>query len=477
MEGWEQETDTLLMQVPAIGCGFRKTWFDGAQQSRFVPALNLVVDNEATSLGEAPQVAEVIEGVFPHHIRRDIALGRYRPVPMGPEEHEARTLLEVQCYYDLDGDGVEEPYIVTIDEKERRLLRIVADFGPDQVRVADDGSIGFIERPTYYTKYEFWPDPEGKFYNPGLAHFLHQHAGVINTIINQMLDASTAAVSGGGFIASGLQIQGKGQASSLRFMPGEYKTVQATGDQLRTGFVERTFPQLSPVQFNLLDMILGAARDIASIKDVLSGDASNQGQVGTTLALIEQGLQQFTATYKRVYRALKHEFGLLFVNIGKYADERTVAEYVELLDDPEADFARDFNPADMDIRPVSDPSSVTKMQQMARAQFLLGTIDPLMAAGGDVREVMRRAYEAADVEDIDKLLPEPQPDPMAMMAGKVELENKAADTEAKKAKAMRDATEARVAAAEAGVSQQRADNESAGLQIKALEAGVNAARG
>lgn len=480
MANWEAETSTLLYQMPAIGCGFRKVWFDGEKhQSRFVPAMKLVVDNDSTSLADAPQIAEEIDGVFPHQIRRDIRTGKYREIALDPEEKEGRLLVEAQCYFDLDGDGLEEPYVVTIDHKSKQVLRVVPDFGPEQVKIVG-GEIAFIERRTFYQKYEFLPHPEGKFYNPGLAHILDQYGEVINTLVNQLIDANTAITAGGGFIASGLRIQGQGQSSSLRFRPGEYKTVSVTGDQLRNGIVERTYPQLSPVMFNLLELILGAAEGLASIKDVLSGDASNNGQVGTTLALIEQGLQVFNAIYKMIFLGLKGEFTLLFDNVGRYADERLAAEYVELLDDPEANFVEDFNRTNMDIRPISDPSSVTKMQKMARAQFLMGTIEPLNLVGGDAREVLRRVYEAADVEDIDKLLPPPNP-----MAEQMRQADAMATIKGKEAKAMKDEADAQAKGAkihldfaklqqEGGADAARIAIDEARVAIDAFEAGMNA---
>jgi chaperonin GroES len=465
MKDWEGETDTLLMQMPAIGCAFRKVWFDGERHnSRFVPALKLVVSNDAKSLADAPQIAEEIDGVFPHQIKRRIANGEYRTMELGAEETEARMLIEAQCYYDVDEDGIEEPYIVTMDHEKRKVLRIVPDFDETGIVLKDDGSVLAIDRRTYYVKYEFLPHPEGKFYNIGLAHLLDQYGEVINTIVNQMIDANHAATAGGGFVASGLRIQGQGQSSTLTFRPGEYKTVPVTGGALREGMVERTLRGLSPVMFQLLELILGAAREIASIKDILSGEAANTGQVGTTLALIEQGLQAFTAIYKRVYRGMKAEFTLLFGNIGRFADDAMVREYVELLDDPEADFAKDFASADMDIRPVSDPSTVTKMQQMARAQFIMGTMPALQAAGGDVREALRRTYEAADVEDIDKLLPEPKPNPMAEMAMQLQAADAQAGIKERESKALRNTVEAQARAAEAGL---KADD----LSLKAMELG------
>lgn len=477
MEDWETETDTLLMQMPAIGCAFRKVWFDGEKhQSRFVPALKLVVDNDSKTLMDAPQIAEEIDGVFPHQIKRDMRAGKYREIEFDAEDNASRMLIEAQCYYDLDEDGMDEPYIVTVDFKTRQVLRVVPDFGLDTVKTGPQGELLAIERNRYYVKYEFLPHPEGKFYNIGLAHLLDQYGEVINTIVNQMIDANHAATAGGGFVASGLRIQGQGQSSTLTFRPGEYKTVPVTGGALRDGLVERTLPNLSPVMFQLLELILGAAREIASIKDILSGDASNNGQVGTTLALIEQGLQVFTAIYKRVYRGLKGEFTLLFENVGRYANEDTAREYAELLDDMAADFAKDFALGDMDIRPVSDPSSVTRMQQLSRAQFVLGTVEMLTNVGGDAREALRRVYEAADVDDIDKLLPPPPPpNPLAEMAGKVELDNKVADTEAKRARAAKDMAEAGAVPMKLQTDIGRLSVDQAKADVAAFVAGVGVA--
>lgn len=471
MQGWESETDTLLFQMPAIGCGFRKTWFDGQNhQSRFVPALRLVVNNDSPSLEAAPQITEEIDGTYPHQIMRDIRTGKYRDIVLDPEEKGARLLIEAQCYYDLDGDGMDEPYIVTIDHKSRQLLRVVPDFGAEQVKISERG-IAYIERRTFYTKYEFLPNPEGKFYNIGLAHLLDQYGQVINTLLNQMLDANTAAIAGGGFIGSGLRIQGQGQSSSLRFRPGEYKTVSMNGGAIREAIVERTTPNLSAVSFQLLEFILGAAQNIASIKDVLSGDASNNGQVGTTLALIEQGLQVFTAIYKRVYRGLKAEFTLLFDNIGRYADEATQEQYLDLLDDPQANIQADFDQNDMDICPVSDPSSVTQMQRLARAQFVLSTVPTLQAVGGDAKAALRKVYEAANVDDIDQLLPDPGPE--AQMGQQLQMADAQATIKGKEAKATLDEASAAAKIADTQIKNGSLQLNQAKAEFEALKDGMS----
>jgi chaperonin GroES len=425
MYDWEADTDNLLIQLPVVGCVFRKLGFNVAKQqheSFMVSALRIVVPEGARSCETTPRLTEEIPDVYPHEINEKIRSGFYREVviPYDEEKAGSRMLLEQHRLIDLDGDGIEEPYIVTVDLETEQVLRIEPNFAPEDVRTDEQGNAISVEKGKFYIKYDFFPHPQGKFYGIGLGHLLAQVGAVVDTALNQLMDAGAAQTAGGGFIASGVRLQGR--QSAIRFAPGEYKTVDGvTGGQLRDAIVERTLPNVSPVTYQVLDLILGAAREISGVKDVITGDASNMGQVGTTLALIEQGLMVFNAVYKRVYRALKEEFTLLYHNLGKYGVEQSAADYAEVMDDPAADFAADFSAKDMDIRPVSDPSSVTRMQKMARAQFLIGTME---LPGANAPEILKRVYEAADMEDVDKLIMQPSgPDPM--------VEAKAAESQSK----------------------------------------------
>lgn len=412
MEDWESDTDTLLMQLPIVGCGFRKVWYDSdrrEQKAAYVPALRILVPEGARSCETTPRLTEEIPDVYPGEISEKMRSGYYRQVVLelqAENEDNPRLLLEQHRMMDLDEDGLDEPYIVTVDKASQRVLRIEANFGPENIRLAEDGTVLGVDKGRYYIKYDFFPHPEGKFYGIGLGHLLKQLGDIIDKTINQIVDAQNAANAGGGFIGSGVRLQARGGGSTVRFAPGEYKTVDVPGSVLRDAIVERTLPSVSPVTFQVLDMILGAAQDIAGAKDVLTGDASNTGQVGTTLALIEQGLQVFNAVYKRIFRSLKDEFALIFDNISKYGGEEAARDYAEVMDDPEADFEKDFNSKDLDIRPVSDPASVTRMQRMARAQFLMGTVQ---IPGANPPAILKRVYEAADVENPEELILPPAP--------------------------------------------------------------------
>jgi chaperonin GroES len=437
MKGWEDDTDALLMQLPTVGCVFRKVWFDKYKgvQSMMLPALNLLVPKKTRDLESAPRITEKICDVFPHEIRKHLNTGYYKvikaeesddPLAMDEEGEDsgARLLLEQHRWIDLDDDGVDEPYILTVDHSTRTVLRLEANFAMEDIKADEQGKVYCIERRDYYVKYGMFPHPKGEFYDIGLGHLLKKLGATIDTALNQLMDAGTAQTAGGGFIGAGVRLQGRGNRGVVRMTPGEYRVVDVSGDSLRNGIFERTLPNVSPVTFQVLDFILGFAREISGVKDVLTGEAPNQAPVGSTLALIEQGLQVFNATAKRFFRSAKAEYTLIYDNLRLYGGEAAAKDYVNILDEA-ADFNADFNAKDLDIRPVSDPSTVTRMQKVAKAQVIQGTIPILAQVGGDPREAIRRVYEAADIEDIDKLLPPPQPppppDPMQQKAMSVQI--------------------------------------------------------
>jgi chaperonin GroES len=418
MDDWESDTDTMLLQLPIVGCAFRKTWYADECKSAYVPAMRLVVPNDAKSLETSPRVTEEIPDVYPYQIQQRQRSGFYRMVDlvhMDDDTQKPRMLLEQHRLDDLDGDGIDEPYVVTVDKETGEVLRVEYGGWPE-----GDGFDRFMP----YTKYEFIPDPRGGFYSIGFGHLLDQITEVVNTSINQLIDAGHAQIAGGGFIASGLRLQGGGQTSKLTWRPGEYKTVNATGGQLREGIYERTFPNPSPVAFQMLDMMLGAAKDITSTSDVMTGEAASSAPVGTTLALIEQGLQVFTAIYKRVYRSLKAEFRTLYETIADYGNAE---DYLEVVDDPEASFEADFMTEGKDVCPVSDPSVATRMQAQAKGSMLL----QMVGKGLNDRAVFLRAFQAFDIDDAEDLLPPmapqgPPPEAQAAMQAKMGREQAAA---------------------------------------------------
>lgn len=450
--GWEDDLDTALHQIPIIGCAFKKTYPDRmakcGYRSDLISAFDLVVNQRAKSLETVPRITHVFP-LYPHEIGERKRSGWFLDVELGlgeegDDQDAPHMFLEMHCWHDLDGDGTPEPWIVTVHEKTERVVRVKPCFTMDRLTLDKErGVIVRIKRMDYFTCIPFIPDPEGGFYPVGFGHLLEPLSDVIDTTINQMIDAGTLQNAGGGFVGGGVSL-GKGK-SEVRITPGVYRRVESAGPDLRQAIVHHEHPGPSQVLFNLLGMIVEAGKDVAAVKDILSGEMPKGATATGTMAVIEQGLKVFTAIYKRIYRALGREYRLIFEINKAYGDQQ---RYLSFFDMPPEMIANDFN-GDMDIVPVSDPNNITDMQRLAKAQFVLE-----QSAGGqnpvvDHFAATKRAFEAARIENVEELLKQPQPDPVQQAGAMAEIGQIAASTD--KTRAETDKLAAEAAAARAAI--------------------------
>lgn len=472
MPEWESDTDAMLLALPIVGAAFRKTFVDpdtGKVRSAYVPAMNLIVPQSATCLATTPRATEEMPDVYPYQIKSRMLTGAYLEqdiLDVGEDEQASRMLLEQYRFEDLDGDGLEEPYIVTVDKESGKVLRI--EPGWLNEHTDDQAVVTGHDRYMPYTLYSFIPDPKGRFYPIGFGHLLDPISDIVNTTINQMLDAGTAQIAGGGFISGGLRLQGSGQTSKLMFRPGEYKVVNAAPGQMQASIYERTFPNPSAVAMQMLELMLGAAKDISGTSDVITGQAPSTAPVGTTMALIEQGLQQFTAIYKRVFRAGKNEYRQLYDMIGSFGDAE---DYAEVVDDPQADFAKDFSPKNKDVMPVSDPTVSTKMQEAAKGTFLLSE----RGKGGNDRELSLAGFRALGIESPEQYWPAPKPPPGFEEAQALAKAGAEAEINVKKSSAAKNLADVQKIMREA--QQTALENGLAQAEIDAILGGVPALAG
>ena len=417
VENWESDVDTALHQIPIIGCAFKKVYADPQSDAGFgddlVSAFDLVVNQKAKSFETVPRVTHSFS-LYPNEIEERQRDGRFIEADLtlnsndGDDDDAPHMFLEQHRYDDLDGDGLKEPWIVTVHEDTQKVVRIKPAFKMDAVKYdMQRGKITKIPRVQYFVKIPFVPDPEGGFYDIGFGKLLESISDVIDTTINQMMDAGTLQNAGGGFMGGGIQPN----KSKIELKPGQYQTVQANGQDLRASIVNLEHPGPSPVLFQLLEMMIAAGKDIAAVKDVLTGETPSNQTATSTMAAIEQGLKVFSAIYKRIFRALKAEYRLIY-EINKTSLNQP--KYVALLDEPVEVTSHDYHD-EFDVMPVSDPNSITDMQRMAKASFVMEQVkegNPCI----NPFEATKRALEAARIDDVQKILVQPQPDPKAAIA-------------------------------------------------------------
>ena len=154
----------------------------------------------------------------------------------------------------------------------------------------------------------------------------------------------------------------------------------------------------------LLGFVEDAGRRFAAIADMQVGDGNQQAAVGTTVALLERGSKVMSAIQKRLHYAQKQEYRML----AKVFAESMPPTYPYNVWGAEA-FVKQMDFDDrVDVLPVSDPNIVSISQRLALAQtqLQLAQSNPQMH---NMYEAYRRIYEAVGVQNIEALLPPPQP--------------------------------------------------------------------
>ena len=403
--------DKLLVILPIIGCAFKKSFYDATEarnSSLLVYPKNLVVNYWAKSLETAPRLTEYVD-LYPYEIEEMKRAGLFLDEDYGPGDDTGvdpdapHRFYEQHRRIDLDGDGYPEPYIVTVHEASQKLARVVARFDPEGVLFSRaTNEITKVIPVHYYTKFDFLPNPDGGIYGVGFGQLLNPINESVNTTLNMMFDAGNLQNTGGGFLGKGLSMH----SGAVKFRLGEWKIVNAPGRTIKDSVVPFNHQGPSPVLFQLLGFLVEAGRDVARIKDVLTGDqAASQVPATTILALIEQGLKVFSAIFKRIHNALKSEYNKLYrLNRLFLEESATYRVGQETKQITRADYEKGSG-----VEPVSDPRTVSNMQRLGRAELLrMFLTDPFT----NPIEVRRRIFESAEIEDIEELLkPDGPPNP------------------------------------------------------------------
>ena len=447
---WERDVDKLVHALPCVGDMYKKVYFDPIKEmcvSELIFPDKLIINNSSRDIDSA--IVTQIINLYPQEIMQRIRSEMFcdfdyefedgdesnsttqqtsqdmRLTSQVASNTKLHTFLEQHTWLDLDDDGFPEPYVVTAHSESAKIVRIVKRFDKDGIKYNSKKQIRDIQAIKHFVHYSFIPSLDGSFFSLGFGHLLLNMNNAINTTLNQLIDAGHLNITGGGFISKGF---GKSKAGRMALAPGEWKIIDAGSDDLRNGIVPIPHPEPSSVLFTLLGALIDAGKGLGMLSDVLSGENAGNIQATTMISMVEQGMKQFRSIYKRIYKSEKDEFKLLYNENAKYL---TVEKYAEILDEPiiNVDVKSDFSKKGYDICPVADIDAVTNYQRMAMAQFYMSFLqDPFI----DPVELRKRIFSSANVEDIDKLvkLPQPQPDP-AIQIEQMRQDTKMKEIEAK----------------------------------------------
>lgn len=430
---WEPDTDKLLHMLPVIGTCFRKVYYDvidDLPQSDLCSPEDVVVNYNVPSFEKAHRVThryvlnhnDMIEqmrnGYFLNidldklpnedvdEYQWDTSLDTEEASVYEVDENKPHEFLEQHTFADLDGDGYAEPWIIVVHKASEQVVGIYPRFDETKVSHTQEGEILRIKPINYFVDYHFLRSPDGGFYSLGYGHLLYPLNEAINSLMNQLIDSGTLSNTNSGLISRDLKLKG----GKIEFKMGEFVPVDpGTTGRISDSVYKFEFNPPSPVLMQLLSLVIASAKEIASINEILTGDAKPQNSPAhSVMELANQGMKTFNAIAKRLHRSLKKEFELLYNLNYKYLDE---VQYFNYQDRQMAVVKEDYNPDDMDIAPVADPSLSSDVQKMTQANAMNQLLqNQAILPELKVNNIVREFFEALKIpkEKIDQFIFTPQ---------------------------------------------------------------------
>lgn len=443
---YRPELERLLTQLPVGGSQYMKFyWSDtlGAPNAEFVPIDDIVLPFEARNFFDLQRKFHWItmsEFTYEQRVQsglyRDLSLpaaygGSIEPTDSQREsdrvegksndyntENRDRIIFEGCIYDQIVGDnkapeGRAVPYLITIDKESRKVLSIYRNWNEHDDKYRE---IDYLVDFTFIPWRGVW----------GLS--LLQCVGGLPDALTGSLRAllDSALISN---LQGGIKLKGNPSGASLSVSPTQVTEVDSNGqDDIRKIYMPIPFNQPSPMLYQLLGLLTGAAKEVVGSAEESISDAGNNMPVGTTLALIEQGAKVFSSIHARLHDSQRRCLEILHrLNKDHLPEGKTVYGS----DDDDYVTRADFE-GQLDVRPVSDPNIFSETQRFAQIQFVMQSVIqaapviPQAMQLFDFRALYARAFELAKIPDYEEFLPEvPKPMPMnpadenvAMVLGK-----------------------------------------------------------
>jgi len=388
------ELEQLSTQLPLGGGQYMKFMWNSLHRrpcSEFIAIDDVYLPFAATNFYTAERKTHV-QYVTKFEYQRRVKSGMYRDVDLGapddPEYSKAsqandkiegrkdlsynedglRTIFEVYTYLDF-GDGP-EPYILSIDKSTEMALGLYRNWEQDDERQLELDWI--VEFPFV---------PWRGAYPIGLTHMIGGLSGAATGALRALLDSAHIQN-----IPTVLKLKGGPGGQTLNVQPTEIAEIEggALVDDIRKIVMPMPFNPPSPTLFSLLGFLVDAGKGVVQTSfEKLSDQNANQ-PVGTTMALIEQGMVVFSSIHSRLHNSMARCFKILHrINSAYLTVEDIEAQAAGIEIDPS-----DFD-GPMDVIPVSDPAIFSETQRFAQTQAIMQRA-----------QAMPQMYDARKVEEM-----------------------------------------------------------------------------
>lgn len=405
MPEFRAELEQLSTQLPLGGGQYMKMLWNPQYRRptcEFIPIDDIYLPFAATNFYTAERKTHV-QYITKMEYQKRVKSGMYRDVDLGvPEEPEfssastandkiegrkdvsynedgLRTIFEIYTFLDF-GDGV-EPYIISIDKSTGYALSLYRNWDvDDEMRKELDWIVEFPFVP--------WRGA----YPIGLTHMIGGLSGAATGALRALLDSAHIQN-----IPTLLKLKGGPGGQTINVQPTEVVEMEggALVDDVRKLAMPLPFNGPSPTLFQLLGFLVDAGKGVVQTSFEKLSDANPNQPVGTTMALIEQGMVVFSSIHSRLHNSMERCFKILHrINSAYLTEEDLEAHEAGIEVNPE-----DFD-GPMDVVPVSDPAIFSETQRFAQIQAIMqrAAMVPQLYDPRKVEEMFLRAMKVPDDE-------------------------------------------------------------------------------
>jgi len=415
IEEFRDEQEQLLTQLPLGGSQFLKLWYNDDLKrpcAQFLPIDNVLLPFSAANFYTAQRVTEV-DDISEYEFQRRIDRGLYRDISyiratMDPEEtppekatnriegksnndneDAVRRVYHVYCWLEINDDKYSEgklaPYILMIDELDSEVLGLYRNW--------EEGD-ETLTKLDWIIEYKFIPWRGA--YAVGLPHLIGGLSAALTGALRALLDSAHINNAATLLKLKGAKVSGQSQQVEVTQV-AEIEAAPGV-DDVRKLAMPMPFNPPSPVLFQLLGWLTGAAKGVVTTAEEKIADVNANTPVGTTQALIEQGAAVFSSIHARLHESQSRTLRVLSRINRWYLDDMRRSEVVEDLDIKREDFARVT-----DVIPVSDPHIFSETQRMAQTQAVL----QIMKENPDLfnrRAVIMRFLKQLKIPGVNELM-------------------------------------------------------------------------
>lgn len=414
MPEFRGELEQLSTQLPLGGGQYLKLMWSPQWRrptAEFIAIDDMYLPFAATNFYSAERKTHV-QYVTKAEFNRRVKAGMYRDIELGaPGEVEfskasqandkiegrkdtaynedgLRTVFEVYTHLDF-GDGM-EPYIISIDKSSGEALSLYRNWEPEDDRKRELDWI--VEFPFV---------PWRGAYPIGLTHMIGGLSGAATGALRALLDSAHIQN-----VPTLLKLKGGPNGQTINVQPTEMAEIDggALIDDIRKLTMAIPFNGPSPTLFQLLGFLVDAGKGVVQTSFEKLADQNANAPVGTTLALIEQGMVVFSSIHSRLHNSMERVFKILHrINSAYLTEEDIEADAAGIEISPE-----DFD-GPMDIIPVSDPAIFSEAQRFAQVTAVQQRA-ALMPQMYDLRKVEEMFIRNLKLSPDDVLQPEPGKD-------------------------------------------------------------------